>query len=56
MREPWKIPYVLPDRARLARGAVNPITQLRRVRLRVKAASLQAALPGGRRARSRLCS
>jgi hypothetical protein len=56
MREPWKIPYHFSDRIRLARGAVDPITLPRRIRIRVKAVSLQRVLRGGKRARGRICS
>jgi len=56
MREPWKIPYDFSDRTRLACGAVDPITLPRRIRIRVKAVSLQPMLRLGRRARGRICS
>ena len=56
MREPWKIPYDSSDSTRLAGGAVNPIMLPRRIRIRVKAVSLQRVLRGGRRARGRICS
>jgi hypothetical protein len=56
MREPWKIPYDYLNSTRLACGAVDPITLPRRIHIRVKAASLQPARRGGKRARGRICS
>ena len=56
MREPWKIPYDFSDRTRLARGAVDPIMLPRRIRIRVKAVSLQPVLRRSKRARGRICS
>ena len=56
MREPWKIPYDVSDSTRLACGAADPIALPRRIRIRVKAVSLQRVLRGGRRVRGRICS
>lgn len=56
MREPWKIPYDVSDRARLACGAVDPVTLPRRIHIRAKAVSLQPARRGGKRARGRIYS
>jgi hypothetical protein len=57
MREPWKIPYDFSNSTpRLACGAVNVIALPRRIRIRVKAMSLQPVQRGGRRARGRICS
>jgi hypothetical protein len=56
MREPWKIPYDVSDRTRLACGSGDPITLPRRIHIRARAVSLQPALRGGKRARRRICS
>ena len=56
MREPWKIPYYFSDSTNLARGAEAPIALPRRIRIRVKAVSLQRALREGERARGRMSS
>jgi hypothetical protein len=56
MRAPWKIPYEFSDSTRLAFGAVGPVALPRRIRVRVKAVSLQRVPRGGKRARGRICS
>ncbi len=56
MREPWKIPYHFSDSTRPTCGAVDPIMLPRRIRIRVRAASLQPAVSGSKRARGRISS
>jgi hypothetical protein len=56
MREPWKIPYGISDNIRLARGAVDRIALPKRIRIRVKAVSLQPLVRRGNRERGRICS